>query len=348
MKFKSLTAIIVLASIALGGCKREKGSDSVKPGSIAVQTEEVQFTETGQQLLFSGNVEGNKTVRLGFLVAGKINYIAVQEGETINKGALLSSLDPEDYSIAKELADVKLAQMQDDYNRVKELYERKSATESDFIKTANGLRAAKAEQRLHAKNLKDTKLYSPVKGVMLKRGVEEGEIIDKGLQVFVISDIYEVKVNGAVPETELRYITIGNPAKVYIASLDSTFVGTIREIGSLADPATRSFSVKTAIKNPDLLIRPGMTAEVHIETGKTKDVISVPAEAVLHDIDHSSYVYVADTIRKQAFNRKVSLGNIVGNNIEILSGLKKKELVITGGQHKLSNGTSIILNERGI
>jgi len=335
---------MVATSVLLGGCKEKKKSNSTERSPILVLTQKVQPSVTDKQLLVSGNVEGNKTVRLGFLVAGKINYIAVQEGETIDKGALLSSLDPESYEIAVELADTKLAQMQDDYDRLKELYNRKSATESDFVKVTNGLRAAKAEQHFHAKNLKDTKLYSPIQGVLLKRGIEEGEIIDKGLQIFAVSDIYKVKVNAAVPEMDLQHVKKGDIAKVYVSSIDSVFTGTIDEIGSLADPATRSFPVKIEVKNPGLLIRPGMTAEIHIQTGQTANIITVPAETVLRDVDNSAYVFVADPYKNQAFKRKVSLGNIVGNSIEVVSGLNPGETLIIAGQQKLSNGTPITLN----
>jgi RND family efflux transporter MFP subunit len=344
MNLKNLLTIMVVTSVVLGGCKEKSTSDSVENKSIRVEVQKVQPSENSKQLLVSANVEGNKTVRLGFLVAGKVNYIAVQEGETIGKGELLSGLDPESYEIAVELVNTKLAQMQDDYDRVKKLYNRKSATESDFVKVTNGLRSAKAEQHLHSKNLKDTKLYSPIKGVLLKRGVEEGEIIDQGLPVFAVSDIYKVKVNAAVPEMELHYLKIGATAKVYIASVDSTFLGIIEEIGTLAEPTTRSFPVKIEVKNPNLLIRPGMTAEVHIETGKTKNIITVPSGAVLRDVDNSAYVFVTDTSKSQAFKRKVSLGNIVGDNIEVVSGLNPGETLVVAGQHKLSNGTSIILN----
>lgn len=341
MKITNLFLAAAITSAGLAGCKSKPETDSAV-SAVAVTTYKVKTSESGKNMSISGNIEGNKTVRLGFLVAGKINFIAAQEGETIGQGELLASVDPESYSIAKEMADAALDQMQDDYNRINELHERKSVSESDFVKITNGLRGAKAQQRLQAKNLADTKLYSPIKGVLLKRGVEEGEIIDKGLQIFAISDIYKVKVVASVPEMELRYVKLGNKADVYISSLDSTFTGRIVEIGTLAEPTTRSFAVKIELNNPDLLIRPGMTAEIQMLSGKSKPAMSVPAEALLRDIDNSSYLFVADTVKQQAFKRKVALGSIIGNNVEITSGLADGEQVVVSGMRSLNNGTSII------
>ena len=69
----------------------------------------------------------------------------------------------------------------------------------------------------------------------------------------------------------------------------------------------------------------------------------VPAEAVLHDLNNAAYLFTADTIRNKAFKREVSLGRIIGNNIEITSGLNAGDRIVTGGQHHLSNGSVIIL-----
>lgn len=341
MKFKKIYQVLLITALGLASCKNDDTHEQSEAQVFMVGTQKVEAIPTSKQLKVSGNVEGNKTVRSGFLVAGKINYIAAQEGETIEKGELLASLDPESYEIALEMADANLAQMQDDYNRIKELYERNSVTESDYVKITNGLRAAKAQRRLQAKNLEDTKLYSPIKGVMLKRGVEEGEIIDQGMPVFGISDIYKVKVIASVPEMELSYVKIGKKAKVYVPSLDSIFAGEIIEIGTLAEATTRTFNVKIELNNPNLLIRPGMTAEINIPTDEVKSQISLPANAILHDANNASYVYVADTSKEKAFKRTVSLGRIMADNIQIISGLNLNDIIIVSGQHKLSNGASI-------
>lgn len=342
MKIRNLSAIAILVVISLSACKTKKAEEESTYDSIPVKTMTVEYTTESAKVLVSGNIEGNKTVRLGFMVAGKIDFIAAEEGETIKKGQLLASLDSENYSIAKDMADAKLDQAQDDYTRLNELHQRRSISESDYSKVSNALKVAKAQQRLQSKNLEDTKLFSPIKGVLLKKGVEEGEIIDKGLQLFAVSDIYTVKANASVPESELQHVKIGNSASVYIASLDSSFTGKIVEIGTLADPATRTFNVKVELQNQQLLIRPGMTAELNLDFGQTTQIIALPAEAVLRDLDNSAYVYVIDKTDDKAFKRLVTLGKIIGNKIEITSGLSDQDTVVVAGQFKLTNGCSVI------
>lgn len=324
-------------------CNSNKTANEQTTLPIPVVTKQVMKISIDKEISASGNIEGNKTARLGFLVAGKINYIAGDEGSTIGAGKLLASLDPESYRIARDMADANLAQVQDEFNRLSIMHERKSLSDGDYAKISNALKVAKSQQQLQNKNLLDTKLYAPFKGVLLKKGPEIGEIIGAGMPLFVISDIHTVKVIASIPETDLQQVKIGSEAQVYISSIDSALTGKVIEVGSVSEPTTRSFNVKIQLKNPRLIIRPGMTAEVKITSGKKTEILAVPAEAVLRDLDNSAYVFVADEKKKQAFKRKVSLGQITGNNIEIASGLNINEIIVTGGQHKLENGSSVTL-----
>lgn len=343
MKINSKYFFLLMAIIGIAGCNRSRTVEDLSNNAITVITQQVKRTSSTKEISVSGNIEGNKTVRLGFMVAGKINFIAAEEGQSISAGQLLASLDSESYGIAKEMADANLDQTQDEYNRLNQMHERQSISESDFSKITNALKVAKAQQRLQAKNLIDTKLYSPINGVLLKKGAEVGEIIGIGLPLFAVSDIHIIKVNASVPESDLHQVLIGNEAKVFVSSLDSSFIGKVTEIGSVAEATTRTFTVKIELQNPNLLIRPGMTAEVKIISGKKTETTSIPANAILHDVDNSSYVFIADTLKKQAFKRKVSLGQIIGDNIEIISGLSQNEVLIIGGQNKVSNGSSITI-----
>lgn len=341
MKIKGLFLIVTIAFTVLEGCKDKSGFNNNENKALVVQTQKITPLLVSKQLLVSGNIEGKKTIRLGFVVAGKINFIAHNEGQNIHAGELLASLDPENYSIAKEIADANLDQTQDEFDRLSQMHDRKGISEGDFIKITNALKVAKAQQKLHSKNLSDTRLYSPISGVLLKKNTEVGEIIDAGLPLFIVSDIRSVIVNTSVPESDLRFIHIGNRANVYVPALDSSFTGKITEMGMVAEATTRTFTIKIELKNPNLLIRPGMTAEVIIDTGKKEQIIAVPANAILHDIDNSSYIFIADTIKNHAFKRNITLGGIYNNYIEVVSGLTPGETIITGGQQKLNNGSLI-------
>lgn len=342
MKRNCLLLLLLLAVVLMNGCQGKETADKNAPPPVSVIAQKVAKASVNREISASGNIEGNKTARLGFLVAGKINYIAGEEGATLGAGKLLASLDPENYRIAKEMADANLAQVQDEFNRLIVMHARKSLSDGDFSKISNALKGARAQQQLQNKNLLDTRLYAPFQGVLLKKGAETGEIVGTGMPLFVLSDISRVKVIASIPEADLQQVKIGGEARVYVSAIDSTLTGRIIEVGAVSEPSTRAFNVKIELKNPDLKIRPGMTAEVKIASGQQTEIIALPAEAVLRDLDNSAFVFVVDEKKMQAFKRKVSLGPMTGNDIEITSGISPDERIVVGGQHKLNDGSPII------
>ncbi|MCF6405679.1 efflux RND transporter periplasmic adaptor subunit [Chitinophaga filiformis] len=343
---RSLFYFTLIAILLFSACKNKETHTSADTSSpLAVKVEEVHPTTISGEVSVSGNIEGNTTVKLGFMVGGKINYISNNEGDNISKGQLIASLDPTSYSIAKGLADVQVSTANDEFNRLKILHDRGSLSESDFSKIGFNLQQAKLQQQLQQKNLSDTRLYSPVSGVLLKRQAEVGEIVSVGLPLFIVSDIKTVKVLAYVPEGELHEIRIGQTANISISSLGRTFAGKVMEVGSAADATSRAFTIKIGIENPGLIIRPGMIAEARIATNSNKQVILLPAECIQQDLANQSFVFVVDKAQNKVFQRRVSLGSMVNNKIEIVSGLSENEVVVTGGQKRLSDGSLITITK---
>lgn len=336
---------ILFLAVGLIACSSQQPGQNNSSTSIPVITQKVKTSRVEQPFMVSGNVEGRRTVRLGFMVGGRIVYIGPKEGEQIHKGELVARLDSADYHIAKNIADVQLREARDEYKRLKLMHERNSVSESNFKKADFAVQKALNQQRLRAKKLADTRLYSPIDGVLLKKRMEVGEITSQGNPILVISDISKVKVSAYVPGKDLQKIQLGQTAKVSVSSLDSTFSGKITEIGSAADPKSRTFTIKIEVNNPQKLIRPGMIAEVRLRSPDEQPVITIPTEAVMHDINNQAYVYVVDTNKNQVFKRDVELGQLVDNKVEVTSGLSEGEVVVTGGQQKLTEGSSITISK---
>lgn len=342
MKFTHQLSLLVCLAGLLAACNKTQTKEESPTPVTAQQAKKSSITSS---INISGNVMGQHTVQLAFMVAGKINKVTREEGETIKKGALLASLDATSYQLGRNIAKAKYDEVQDEFNRLSEMHKSGSLSESDYVKITTGLEQAKANYLLQEKNLSDTRLYSPITGVLLKRGAEPGEIIGQGTRIFGLSDIDTVQINAAVPEGELNSLHLGDTCNVEIPSLNRSFSGTITLIGAAAEPSTRTFTIKIDIPNTDLTLRPGMVAEVTIPDTETTSLIAVTPSAILKDLDNTYFVYVADTQKQKAYKRKVSIGEITGNQITILSGLNINEWVITGGQENLQDGSAINLKK---
>jgi RND family efflux transporter MFP subunit len=330
--------------LLIAGCKgRPAATTEGRVTGIPVKVERVQPSTITNEVRVSGNVEGNTTVKLSFLVGGKINYIFGKEGEPVYRNQLVASLEPTNYLIARQLADVQLGTTNDEYGRLKILHDRNSLSESEFTKIDYALQQAKLQQQLQQKNLADTKLWSPIDGVLIKKLAEVGEIVGVGVPQFVIADIRKVKVLAYIPEDELHLIRTGQQATVLISALNKTFTGQVTEIGAAADETSRAFTVKIEIVNREQLIRPGMIAEAAIVTNNSTQMTLVPTEAIINGLDNQQYVYVADSAQNKAFLRKVGIGKMMDNKVQVTAGLSAGELIVEQGQNKLTDGASITL-----
>jgi multidrug efflux pump subunit AcrA (membrane-fusion protein) len=110
----------VLTTLLLASCKHnETKTTENKAQAIAVNVTKVESSQANKEVSVSGNVDGSTTVRLGFLVAGRINFISSREGQNIGKGQLVATIEPTNYKIAKDLSDVQVNQVSDEYNRLK-------------------------------------------------------------------------------------------------------------------------------------------------------------------------------------------------------------------------------------
>jgi membrane fusion protein, multidrug efflux system len=336
--------ILLSAVLFLAACNTTK--EPVENDTDSSQVVEVQ-TLTPQHLsddiILSGSIEGSTTVKLGFMVPGKIEYISAKEGEYVSKGQLLSQLEPTSYSLAKQLSDVQLNAAKDEYKRLELMHSKGSVSESDFSKVTFSLQQAEIQQKQQAKNVADTRLYSPLTGVLLSKQTNVGEVIGVGTPLFVVADIKKVIVSSFIPEGELQQVTIGQPVKISISALNKNFTGKVTEVGAMADAASRAFTVKMEVENRDLQIRPGMIAEASITDKINKVGILVPGDCIVHDQDDQCYIYVVDKSQHKAFRRRISLGGVTDNKVQIVSGLSAGETIVTSGQSKLSDGVNITI-----
>jgi len=340
-----IVVLLLIAAILFSFNQHHKEEEKSTEDISLVEVEPVKPSLVGDEITINGNIEGITTVKIGFMVPGKLNVISGKVGDVVSKGQLIASLDPATYRLNKQLADAQLKEVKDEYNRIKLMYDRQSISESEFSKMAAALQKAQVQQRLEEKQLSDTRIYSPINGVLLTKQAEVGEIIAAGTPLFVLSDIGSVTVLAFVPENEVSGLRIGATAKVTISALDKTFEGQITEVGAQADATSRSFTVKIKINNKERLIRPGMVAEARIAAKAQKSIIQLPLENIISDPGNQNFVYLADKTGQKAFKRKVTLGKMESNRIEILSGLSIGDQVIVSGQSKLSDGTPIKISK---
>lgn len=342
----SIKKIIIpcLLVLLLGSCAEKKQKAS-EPKAIPVKTMIVEKQDTPDFLQFSGNILPYKTVKFGFMVAGKVKAVHVHEGEYVDKHQLIAELDPTDYKFALDAAQAQFNEASKEYERLKKLYDKASLTKSNYDKIQAMYTEAKADYEYKLKQYQDTKVYAPDYGYIAVEGIEPGEIIPQGYPVFGLVHTKKVFAEASVPEGEIDNIKMGTTVNVRVPALgDSIFMGEISRIGQVADVYARAFPVKATLQNNDFLLKPGMIAIINVPSGQSHEQITIPANAVVMDANGQTYVFVvkADKVNKI----QVLTAGATADEVIIQRGLTGGEEVVTEGRNKLFEGALVnVLND---
>jgi RND family efflux transporter MFP subunit len=331
---------------------------------------------------------------VAFLVSGKVVKVGPREGDFVHRGQVLAVIDPTDYTLAVHAAEAQAAaakavldkvqspvrpevleqarvafeRAQDEYQRMKQLYDSQSLPLNDFQKfkaayevaqqqyaqartggqkedraqAQAAFEQASAGERIASKHLADATLTAPLDGFVANRSVEVGDMAAAGRPVFQIVQLDPVEINVGVPETDIHLVRAGQPATVQIPALPGeTFQGVVRVINVAADPSTRTYMVRIAVRNPKHALRLGMIAEAQIRGDRELDLMTVPGDAIVHDPQGATIVFVYFPDRGRAYSRRVETGSVYGTEVEIKQGLSGTELLVLAGQNKLRDGSAV-------
>lgn len=200
---------------------------------------------------------------------------------------------------------------------------------------------AKANKETAAKNLFDTKLYASFAGIITQKQTEAGATAGPGIHAFTIVKTDRVYAVASITENEISSLKIGADVQVYIASIGKKISGKVSIINPQGDNLSKTYTVKVRMDNPGGELLPGMIADIQINTGKMREAIVIPAQAVLRDPDNINYVFVAKA-DSTAFKKRVNISKMTGTGTVVVNdGLQVGDKLIIGGHTNLEEGSSV-------
>jgi RND family efflux transporter MFP subunit len=394
---RKLAGAVILAAL-LGACSSHPAGTPA-PTAVPVKVGRARHIQAPATVPVSGSVVSPENPsNAAFLVSGKVIQVGPREGDYVRRSQVLAVIDPTDYVLAVnaaaaqaataramlekveapvrpellEQARVAFARAQDEYQRMKQVYETKSLPPNDFEKfkavyeasrqqyeqALNGgqkedraqaraaFEQATAAEQIARKHLADATLTAPVDGFISNRAIEVGDMAGAGRPVFQVVQLDPVEISVGVPETDIHLVRIGQTATVQIPALPGdTFQGVVRVINVSADPSTRTYMVRIAVANPKHTLRLGMIAEAQIRGDRRLDLMTVPGDAIVHDPQGASVVFVYFPDQRRVYSRRVEPGTVYGTEVEIRSGLAGTESVVLAGQSKLRDGSAVAVGE---
>ncbi len=339
-----LLAVLLWAGLVTTGCKDKEGQATIENQAsqdpmIPVSIIEVKPAPMQDVILLPGTTEAWQDVQVSADTAGRIEWIGPREGERVNKGDLLVKIDVSALKAALDHAAAQFKLADDLYQRRRRLFERKiiAKEELDQSETQRTLAATDYEQ---IKVRYDHGFpRSPISGIINHLYVDTGEFIDTGKPLADIVNIDRIKINVQVPELDIRFVLRGQKTPVRIDAFpERALSGGVDFVAFKADPATKTFLVRTLIENPHGDIRPGMIARVVFVRQIIPDALAAPLFALV-DKGGERLVFVEkDGV---AHSRTVSIGVIEGDRVQVTSGLSPGDHLIVKGQTEVEDGMKV-------
>ena len=337
------------APIAEAQAQREPGVYPAESPSLRhLQTSPVRRATGERELPAVGRVtfDEARVVNITTPLAGRVTQLKATVGTVVKKGQVLVVLDsPEITAVRADLrkALVDLSAADKNLERVKLLVAEKAAARKDELSAEVDRQKALAEvsrlrSRLALLGKKESDhsahlvLRAPRSGVVVKRSVNVGEEVrpDSPAPLLVLADLSVVWVLAEIPERELALVRLAKGAQVELTSFPGQkFRGAVKHIGDVVMPETRTIQVRIELENKDRLLKPEMYARVSLDLPRGEAPLLVPTRALVTRKD-ATVVFVQEAPGKFVA-RPVVVGSELGNDHEVVKGLKDGELVVTQG-----------------
>jgi membrane fusion protein (multidrug efflux system) len=352
-----LVIVAVLLALIAGwhafvGKMIKQGMAKGASAPAAVATTTAMVTSWQAQTQAVGSLRAVRGADLSAQAAGVVDQISFESGNEVGKGAVLLRLRPNDdpAKLAQLVAAATLAEqtLKRDQEQLAAQAISQATVDTDVANLASA-QAQVAQQRA----LIDEKIVrAPFAGRLGIRQIDEGQFLSAGATVVTLQALDPIYIDFYLPQQELASLRRGEPVTAKVDAYPGvSFPGVVASINSKVDSASRNVQVRGSFPNPGRRLVPGMYATVLIDEGPTQSLLTLPQTAISYN-PYGDVVYIvenkpaddqgpAQLVVQQRF---VKLGPTRGDQVAVESGLKAGEVVVTAGQMKLHNGSTVIVN----
>ena len=288
----------------------------------------------------TGTLEAKVVVGASAKMVGKVVEVLADQGDTVAAGQCLARLESKDYEDTVSVAQAKLGQAgaelskaEADFERSRALFRERIVSQADLDaqETARrvgeaGVATARAELGFARARLTDTRITSPIAGLVVTRNLEVGSTVVPGAPIFRVADMTLVWVQAMVDERETGAMALGAAARVVFRSApDTSLPGTLSRLAREADRVTEELQADVKVEKLPAHFALGQKADVFIETARKPEALQVPKSALVPRGREVGLYVVADG---RAAWQAVKLGLVGRDAAEVLEGLTEAALVV--------------------
>ena len=350
-----IVAVVLGAIMGLqyfGGIMGKKMMAAAASAPQTISTIEAAASDWQTFIQATGTFRAVRGADLSAQAAGVVEQIAFDSGNEVPAGKILLRLKPnDDYAKLQQLqATAELADQT--LKRDQEQFAAQAIAQANIDGDVSSLKSARAQVAAQEALIEEKIVRAPFAGRLGIRQVDLGQYLASGTTVVTLQALDPILIDFYVPQQALAKLRTGLPVDALVDAFPGqTFSGTVESINSKVDPNSRNVQVRASFHNADKRLIPGMFATVHIADGEKKSRITLPQTAITYN-PYGDTVFIVEQHGNDdkgkphytAQQRFVKLGATRGDQVAIEDGVKPGEVVVTAGQIKLRNGSSVVIN----
>lgn len=332
-------ALLLVAS----ACAREGTPAAAADTAVPVHVVEVAWADGALPVRATGMVAGRDEAELSFKVGGVISRVAVRPGDVVRAGQTLAEVQPAEIDAQVTKARSAAEQAGRELTRIRALHRDSVATLAQLEQVQTAAAVAEADLRAATFNRRHATIIAPSNGTVLARLREPNEIVAAGATVLVM----RATAGGAVLHVGLAdrdavRTAVGAAVVVrFDAYPGRTFSGRVTQVAARANPATGTYEADVALDARDVSLASGLVGRAEITARSTRQVLTVPVEALLEADADSASVFIADAAQRRVTRRTVHVA-FVRDGLAALADVSLAGAhVVTDGAAELRDGASI-------
>jgi len=312
-------------------------TDTISVEAQLVETKELDLTKT-----FSGSLEGVEQANIIAKIPERIIKINTKVGDYVKAGTVLIELDKAGASSQYFQAQAAFLNAKKNYERMENLLKVGAVSQQSFDAAQTQYDVAKANFEAATSTVEIT---SPISGLVTAINVNIGDLANPQMPMATVANIDRMKAKFNVGEIDVPNFYEGQPAKIY-SEMNPELIqtGKIFQLSRSANMQSRTFEIQALFPNTkDRWFKPGMFCSVTVDMKLKNNTIAIPLSAIVTQNNKDGVFLINDN---KVYYKNISTGLTDGKHIEVTSGLKVGDKIVTLGTNNLKNGTVVIISNR--
>ena len=348
MKWIGILLLVAAATVFVLLRNRNRNEARIAQKIDVVPTVTVVAAHLGQideNLALVGTVVASHDVMVVAETMGRVTAVRADVGDRVNAGTMLVQVDDELKLAAFKTAEVNYEKAKKDLQRYEALYKTNTVTDSEIESARLACKAAEAQFIAGRRQFQDTRITTPISGVVASRLVELGSMVQPGMPIANVVDISYLKVKLHVAESDVFKLKPGQAVTVGTDIYPgASFRGQIRTISDKADDS-HTYQVEIGMANsPTQPLKAGMFVRVTFPSVSRRNVLIIPRSCLVGSRRAPQVFVVAGGIARL---RDITMGAEVGLEVEVLSGIREGEAVVSDGQNNIDDNSAVTVAAGG-